>query len=941
MFTLRLLGGLRLENGSGDPTGRATQRLRLAVLAVLAMAPGRRMTRDRLLALLWPEAGTGEARARLSSALYDMRRLLGDGAIGNHGDELYLDHGSLRVDAEEFIAAVRREDWDGAAALYGGPLLDGVHLADSTGFEEWLGQERDRLHRTFLSVLERLGTQAAARGDRAAAAAHWARLHELEPLSGRWALALMAAMAALQDRAGAIRTGERLQARLQEELGIAPDPAVATLLTHLRAQPDAPVPSPTAEGQAADREVADHPAPLARGTTRWRTAAISALLGSAVLLVAIGLLAPGRGTVAPTPTRVAVFPFAVTGDSSLTFLEDGLVDLLSADLEGIGPFVTVDPHAVLALWRTKADSASAGALARRLGAGRYITGQVFGHGDSVRIHATMREAGTGLLLREARAAGPASTVPGLVDRLTAQFASGEYQGAGDRIASVAALTTLSIPALREFLSGEARFRRGRFDEAIRSYRRAVMLDTTFALAHYRLALAILWGNDPGAETTVHDSLALAHAVRLSERDRALVEAYTAWRNGRGEEAFRRYDALVARYPDDVEAWFQRGETEFHYGPQLGWAIANARVSFSRVVELDPAHWGARWHLALLDAHEGRPLAMRESVRRLLDLGPDSISALEMQLVAGVSRDGGAPPRAEEADELALFGAGWRRAVFLRDWEGAQRIFAAMEGSGRSGYSKRLGRDARAHLAWGRGAWVEAESVLAVVPSLATIEMRVIGALLPGFERPDTARQRVEADLRAWEAAMGNALDDWPGEIANLLRLRGLLAVVNDPAQALATARALESLPVPPTLQSSTRAMARTIDAYLAWRAGHAAETLRHLEAGHHTIWYGWAVTAMSRSRAFERFLRAEALRALGRPEEALGWYRSFDEHAVHELGFLVPALLRSAELNQRLGRGSLAAEQLGRAAALWRDADPFYATLLARQVAPAGAPATR
>ena len=49
--------------------------------------------------------------------------------------------------------------------------------------------------------------------------------------------------------------------------------------------------------------------------------------------------------------------------------------------------------------------------------------------------------------------------------------------------------------------------RGRFAVASAAYRRAVGLDSTFALAHYRLALAILWGNQPGAETALHDSLA--------------------------------------------------------------------------------------------------------------------------------------------------------------------------------------------------------------------------------------------------------------------------------------------------------------------------------------------------------------------------------------------------------------------------------------------------
>jgi tetratricopeptide (TPR) repeat protein len=799
-------------------------------------------------------------------------------------------------------------------------LLEGVHL-DSAEFEEWLAGHRDRLTREYLGVLERLE--------------RWSELAALEPLSARWTLELMKAQATANDRAGAIRTGERFQARLREEMGLGPDPAVASRLAQLRQLPPAPVPRPDPPLRLADPKPAPAAAPGAAPRAP-RRAARAAVLGIGIL--AAGLAAwlatrPAAGSPRDPSLRIAVFPFSVSGDSTLVFLQDGIVDLLSADLDGVGAFSSVDPHSLLALVR-RTGSVPPHDLARQIDAERYVVGTVYGSGDSIRIHALMHEASGGALIREARATGLSNAVPSLVDRITAQLVAGELGASGQRIASVAAQTTLSIPALREFLAGEAAFRRGRFETATSAYRRAVELDTTFALAHYRLALSILWGNQPGAETAFHDSLALRHADRLSPRDRDLVHAYAAWRSGRALEAWRRYDAIVARHPDDVEAWYQRGETEFHYGPRMGLRIADARVAFNHVVSLDPGHWGARWHLALLDAHERRVGGLRTRVIELLALEPDSTSAIQIQLVAGTGPDGRAPSF-ERAGELELFGAAWRRAVYLHDLDGARALFLAMQDIGRSDYSRLLGQSGLGELALARGRWAEALSEWDSHPLISRFQLQVAVAILPGFERPAPEREELERRLLRWMTNQGGLVERVPGEASHANLAAALLAASRgDTARALHLARRADSFAALVGPRPGN-APGRVVRAYLAYRQAGAAVALESLGAGEPSGWYGHALTSAGEGQSFERFLRAELLRVLRRPEEALRWYAGFGEHAVYDLTFLVPALLRSAELNQQLGRPSLATEQLGRAAALWRDADAVYRDMLARQVSPA------
>ena len=62
----------------GSAVGAANQRKSLALLAILAAAGERNTSRDRLLALLWPEVEAEKAGHRLAQVLYSLRRELGD-----------------------------------------------------------------------------------------------------------------------------------------------------------------------------------------------------------------------------------------------------------------------------------------------------------------------------------------------------------------------------------------------------------------------------------------------------------------------------------------------------------------------------------------------------------------------------------------------------------------------------------------------------------------------------------------------------------------------------------------------------------------------------------------------------------------------------------------------------------------------------------------------
>src|SRR5437867_4245144 len=102
MLTLRLLGGLSLTSSGGPVSGRASQRRRLALLAVLAVARGKPVSRDKLVALLWPDADAEHARHLLADSIYVLRDALGNDVLLGVGDDVSLNPERVGSDLAEF-----------------------------------------------------------------------------------------------------------------------------------------------------------------------------------------------------------------------------------------------------------------------------------------------------------------------------------------------------------------------------------------------------------------------------------------------------------------------------------------------------------------------------------------------------------------------------------------------------------------------------------------------------------------------------------------------------------------------------------------------------------------------------------------------------------------------------------------------------------------------
>ena len=942
---LKLFGGLTLDTG-GQPTGpAASQRKALALLAVLSVeGVARPVPRERLLALLWPEHDTERARNALKQSLSALRRDV-------HADlflgvtDLRLNPAIITTDAAEFLSALQRQDHEQSLALYEGPFLDAVHLRDTPDFDHWTDDWRSRFANQAAESAERLGRDADARADRHGAVRWWKRAVTLDPTRTNAAIRLIEAMAATGDFSGALRYAREHELLLERMLDL-PAPIelhdVAARVRERASRPNGPsagadsapigpaVDTPssptvvTATARAASLPVADDS--TRRHRTRWRgAAAIAVTLAIATTVLVFAPRLTARSTRRSVNT-VAVFPFVVHGDSTARHLGNGAATLVAARLDGVGSIRVADDRAIqhyLARQHVDvSDPDAASDVASLFDAGRYILGDAIVTGDRIRVVATVYEGQRRLDRAETVVAeGTRDQLFVLADRLAAGVLAQLHDAPPQHLARSAALSTESLAALTEYLDGETYFRRGEYSRAVESFTRATRLDSTFALAYYRLGLAADWAGEV-ARVVPAAAAARRFASRLSTRDQLLVEALHAWRTGRIAAAIAGYREVVAAYPDDAEAWYQLGEVQFHDGPRVGVSIRDSRHPFERALRLRPGDREILSHLVRV-ATKRRDSVAVDTISRLLLGGPH----LD---IPGVFLVGDSAARARAVDSISygpdglLMVAAWRAATYAEDLRNAELMATRLRDPSRAGRDSLLSVTFLGYLKAAQGRWKDAQAELAPSPSLPfTIAQRALLAALPFIPVSDSEARTRREELRQWTRSARGADTDmyalWDPRVrafpAGLLSAR-----IGDTTSALGAALILDSLSGSNQVRAFGRGLALTIRATLAHRRGDRLAALAMLDSIDFEVPQGANLDVLG-SRAYERFLRAELLFELGRLQEALAWYESLTDTSVPELPFLVPSYVRRADIYARAGRRADAIAAHARVLELWANCD--------------------
>jgi predicted ATPase/DNA-binding SARP family transcriptional activator/DNA-binding CsgD family transcriptional regulator len=228
---ISLLGGFRVSVGSKTiDEGHWRLRKPAALVKLLALAPGHRLHREQVIALLWPDLGRRAAANNLRQALYAARRIINpdQGAASRYlaprGEQIALcpaENLWVDIDAFEEAALSARRSREPAAYQVAIDLYVGELLPEDR-YEEWAEERRRELHETYLSLLLGLASSHEERGDFGSAVEALRKVIAEDSTQEEAHAGLMRLYALSGRKAEALRHYELLQDTLFRELGAEP-----------------------------------------------------------------------------------------------------------------------------------------------------------------------------------------------------------------------------------------------------------------------------------------------------------------------------------------------------------------------------------------------------------------------------------------------------------------------------------------------------------------------------------------------------------------------------------------------------------------------------------------------------------------------------------------------------------------------------------------------
>jgi DNA-binding SARP family transcriptional activator len=523
---LRTFGGLSIENAV-LVGGSAARRRPLALLALLAVAGRRGLSRDKVVALLWPDSDAERARNSLSQALSAIRRELGADDVVLGSAELRLNPEILTSDVEEFEIHLGAGELVEAVALHAAPFLDGVFIKGAPEFERWIDQERLRLTHRQSEALQTLALAADARGDHLTAVRWWRRVAAIEPTLARGARGLMEALTTAGDRASALQHYRVYETLLRDEFGVPPDESLTTLAKQLRRfngesiAPDggelhavAVSPTETNSERSVEPLAITAPRNRERGIRNAAAFAVSVAVFAAALIAWRTVAQPRE-----VAQKVAVVRFAnLTGDSALDGIGIKAADLIVDGLARSGLPVTIEPR--MRSGQPRADDASAGH-------GLFlVSGHYSREGDSLVVVAQLANESGRTLIAAMEPVPVTSAAPdSALDRLRQRILGGLAVQLADTLAEIlpaASTSTPTLPAYREFVDGLGLAQLGFWDTAVRRFHRAYELDSTFlAPLEWQVFAFSNLGDRLSADSVVR--VMAGQRTRMSPLDRLVLE----------------------------------------------------------------------------------------------------------------------------------------------------------------------------------------------------------------------------------------------------------------------------------------------------------------------------------------------------------------------------------------------------------------------------------
>jgi serine/threonine protein kinase/tetratricopeptide (TPR) repeat protein len=232
------------------------------------------------------------------------------------------------------------------------------------------------------------------------------------------------------------------------------------------------------------------------------------------------------------------------------------------------------------------DRSTATEIAQTTGARWMMLGSILQVDPHLIITSQLVDVTTGNIEASQRLTGaPGETVFDLVDQMTGETRTElavPVRLDVEEPVSVVDVTTSSLDAYRHYLEGLEYRYKYYGPEAGESFRKAIELDSTFAMAHYWYAFNALNSADFRAAMSAINK-AMQYSGHVSEKERLYIESLKAVMEFSIEEAAAKLTQITENYPDEKEAflWLGRIYRPRDYEKALGY--------YEKIVEMDPLH----------------------------------------------------------------------------------------------------------------------------------------------------------------------------------------------------------------------------------------------------------------------------------------------------------------------------------------------------------------
>lgn len=238
LVEILLLGDLTVPPGASKLRSRTEKRL----VGFLALSLGRRVSKDEVEQIFWPDSDFEQQSQNLRKAISDIRRVLGgESVLATEGRQLWLDPEQVSTDVSQFRSLTNaglagndiQANLSAALKLYRGPLM-------ATEDDSWILVHRMELEERFCQAAVHLIGKLLGSGNSAEAIRVGSDALLVAPLREDLHIALMQAYSSAGLNGEAIGQYEALEALLSSEWGETPSPKSAAAFAALSAQSDPP-----------------------------------------------------------------------------------------------------------------------------------------------------------------------------------------------------------------------------------------------------------------------------------------------------------------------------------------------------------------------------------------------------------------------------------------------------------------------------------------------------------------------------------------------------------------------------------------------------------------------------------------------------------------------------------------------------------------------------